>query len=145
MKLYLVIFMLLFVVAQSSPQCRNDKMEKKEPTTMVKAADEFKELPDGAKLDDEVREIIKDEQGHVVSTKIIPVETKLKEIGAGYVDGILVDSDGKQIRFFKPMIRGISEGLEADKKFRQSEEKRLADLKEEFTVIEIYVNPLKIM
>jgi hypothetical protein len=112
---------------------------------MVNEDVKFKDLPDGVKLDDEVRDNQYDDKGEVVSYQIIKVEQKLKEIGAKYVDEKLVDKNGREIRFYKPPVRGASQGFEEDEKQRKRDEKELKDLKEKFTVIEIYINPLKVM
>lgn len=146
MKIYLMMFFVLFAIMQSQAQCGKKKSDK--PTKdkqMVETEVKFKDLPDGAKLDDEVRVNELNDKGEIVSFKVITVEKKLREIGAKYIDNKLVDKDGKEIRFFKPQIRGTSEGFEEDQKHQQSEQKRLANLKEKYTVIEIFVNPLKIM
>ena len=145
MRIFILLFLTLLFVAQNPAQCRTDKAKKgKVQGAMVKPADEFDKLPDGAKPDDDVRILVKDDQGTVVSSEIITVKEQLTRLGAGYLNGVLVDKDGKEIRFYKRMTRGASEGFEADRRFSESEDKRLADLKEQFTVIEIYVNPLKI-
>ncbi|NNE68549.1 MAG: hypothetical protein HKN33_18425 [Pyrinomonadaceae bacterium] len=146
MKIFLVVFAVLISVIQNPAQCGDRKMTKeKEAPPVVVPADKFENLPDGVKAKDEVKEVVVDDEGQLVSSKIITVEQKLKSLGAGYQDGILVDSKNNQIRFFKPSIRGASEGPEGDKKFYDLERKRLEDLKAKFTVIEIYINPLKVM
>lgn len=148
MKIYLMIFFVLFAVVQSQAQCNKKKNEETTPKaekTMTNEEVKFKDLPDGAKLTDEVRVNELNEEGEVIGISTITVEKKLKQIGAKYVDGKLVDKNGKEIRFFKPQIRGMSEGFEKDQQHQKNEAKRLADLKEKFTVIEIYINPLKVL
>lgn len=148
MKIYLMIFFVLFAVMQSQAQCNKKKSEKTAPKvekTMTNEDVKFKDLPDGAKLTDEVRVNELNEKGEVIGIKTITVEEKLKQLGAKYVNEKLVDKNGKEIRFFKPQIRGISEGFEKDQQHQKNEAKRLADLKEKYTVIEIYINPLKVM
>ncbi len=148
MKIYFLIVFVLFAVVQAESQCGKKKSEKpKEDKTMTKNIDDiqYKDLPDDAKLTDEVRVNELNEKGEVIGYTTVTVEQKLREIGAKYLDGKLVDKNGREIRFFKPLVRGMSEGFEKDEEFRQSEEKRLNDLKEKFTVIEIFVNPLKVL
>lgn len=147
MKIYLMILFMLFALGQNHAQC-NKKNKIKPPKVEAEMTTNdvtFKDLPDDAKLDDEVRVNKFDENGMVVSYEVITVEKKLREIGAKYIDNKLVDKDGTEIRFYKPPIRGISQGFEEDKKQAEIDAKELAELKEEFTVIEIFVNPLKFM
>ena len=155
MKIYILIFILIFGVAQSQAQCKKDKKTANadkpdaEKTNadkkMTQEKTKFKDLPDGVKLTDEVRELIKDEDGNVVSGKIITVEEKLRKIGARYEDGKLVDGDGQEIRFYKPPTRGTSQGFEEDRKQQKRDKKELQALQEKYRVIILYVNPLKVM
>lgn len=140
-----MIFFALFAFMQTQAQCGKGKSEKQNAENTMANKVEFKELPDGAKLDDEVRIDELDENGEIVSYKVITVEKKLREIGAKYYENKLVDGKGKEIRFYKPPIRGTSRGFEEDTKQQKLDEKELKDLKEKFTVIEIFVNPLKVM
>lgn len=103
----------------------------------------FDRLPDGVKLSDEIRNDVKNNKGEVVSFKIITVEEKLKELGAKYEREKLVDRDGKEIRFYTPPVRGASQGFEEDKKQSERDAKELAELQKKYTVIILYVNPLK--
>ncbi len=144
MKIYLIMFFAVFAFVQTQAQCGKKNTEKpKEEKTMANEDVKFKDLPDGVKLDDEVRVDEFNDKGEVVSYKVITVEKKLREIGAKYVDNKLVDKDGMEIRFYKPPVRGASQGFEEDEKQRKRDEKEFAELKEKFTVIEIYVNRLK--
>lgn len=147
MKIYLIIMLALFFVVQSQAQCGKKKTEKEpqEEKTMTNEDIKFKELPDGAKLNDEVRLYQYDDKGEIVGSQVITVEQKLKQIGAKYVDNKLVDKNGTEIRFYKPPIRGTSQGFEEDQKQQKRDEKEIAELKAKYTVIEIYVNPLKVM
>ena len=103
----------------------------------------FDNLPDGVKLSDEVKKEVKNDNGKVVSFKIITVEAELKNLGAKYESDKLVDSKGKEIRFYKPPVRGASQGYEEDKKQQERDAKELAELQKKYTVIILYVNPLK--
>jgi hypothetical protein len=143
------MFFMVFAFAQSQDQCDKNKKVKTEKVNANKSMPEektkFENLPDGAKLTDEVREVIKGDEGKVVSDEIITVEEKLKKIGAKYEDGKLVDSEGKEIRFYKPPVRGASQGFEEDQKQAKSDAEELKELQEKYTVIVLYVNPLTVM
>lgn len=151
MKIYFLIILLVFGFAQSQENCDKSKIESSKKTSVNKTMPEkttekliFDKLPDGATLTDEVREETKNENGEV-SYKIITVEEKLKEIGAKYSGEKLVDKNGKEIRFYRPPVRGASQGFEEDKAQQNRDEQELKDLKEKYTVIVLYVNPLKVM
>ncbi len=144
MRIYLLIIFVVFAFAQSSAQCSKYKKAKTDKT-MANEAVKFKDLPDGVKLDDEVRVNKYNDEGVVISFETISVEQKLKQIGAKYFDEKLFDKNGKEIRFYKSPVRGASQGFEEDERERKRDEKKLMELKEEFTVIEIFVNPLKVM
>lgn len=149
MKIYILMFLMFFVVAQSQAQCnKKDKVKTEKVNANKKMPEEktkFENLPDGAKLSDEVREIEKDENGKVISDEIITVEQKLRKIGGKYEDGKLVDADGREIRFYKPPIRGASQGFEEDQRQAKRDAEDLEKLKEKYKVIILYVNPLKVM
>ena len=146
MKIYLMILFVMFGVVQSQAQCNKKNKEKPKIKAEMTTQDvTFKDLPDNAKLDDEVRVNKFNDDGIIISYEVITVEQKLREVGAKYVENKLVDKEGTEIRFYKPPIRGTSQGFEADKKQAEIDAKKLADLKEKYTVIEIFVNPLKFM
>lgn len=151
MKIFILMVLMVFAFAQSQAQCDKKGKMKTEKTNANKnkpMSDEktkFENLPDGAKLTDEVREIVKDEDDKIISDEIIKVEQKLRKIGAKYDDGKLIDADGRAIKFYKPPIRGISQGFEEDRKQAERDQKELEKLKKDFTVITLYVNPLKVM
>ena len=146
MKIYFLIVFAVFAMAQSQAQCSKDKMQntnKPMPSPTKETTKFEKVLPDGVALSDEVKNEVKNDKGEVVSFKIITVEEKLKEIGAKYEGDKLVDSSGKEIRFYKPPVRGASQGIEEDKKQRERDEKELTELRKKYTVIILYENPLK--
>ncbi len=143
MKIYFLTILLVFGLAQSQANCDKSKI-KSANKTMPEQMTKFDKLPDGASLTDEVREETKGENGEV-SYKIITVEEKLKEIGAKYSGEKLVDKNGREIRFYKPPIRGASQGFEEDQEQQKRDADELKSLKEEYTVIILYVNPLKVM
>lgn len=143
MKIYFLTILLVFGLMQSQNNCDKSKIQNANKM-MPEQTTKFDKLPDGASLTDEVREETKNENGEV-SYKIITVEEKLKKIGARYADEKLVDAKGREIRFYKPPVRGASEGFEEDKSQRERDEQELKDLKAKYTVIVLYVNPLKVM
>lgn len=149
MKIYILIFFMVFAVAQVQGQCDKKGKEKTEKAnankTMPEEKTTFENLPDGAKLTDEVREVETDENGKIVSDEIITVKQKLEKMGAKYVEGKLVDADGREIRFYKPPVRGVSEGFEEDQRQAKRDAEELEKLKEKYTVIILYVNPLNVM
>ena len=102
-------------------------------------------LPDGIEPETKVRKDTKNEKGEVVSTEILTVEQRLKELGAKYKDGKLIDDKNKEIRFFEPLCRGISEGFEEDKKARKEKEKEFAELEKNYTVIVLYCDPTQVL
>ncbi len=144
MKIYLVIIFSLLVIVQSPAQCSKGK-KTKGVNTNVNQDVTFKNLPDGADLSDEVRIDKFNDEGELISYEVISVKEKLRQIGAKYIDNILVDKNDRAIRFYKPPIRGASQGFEEDRKQQKLDAKELEELKEKYTVIEIFVNPLKVM
>lgn len=145
MKIYFLILFAVFAMAQS--QCGKDKMPNanKPMSNQTKEMTKFDRLPDGVKLNDEVRKDVKNDKGEVVSFKIITVEEKLKELGARYEKDKLVDAGGREIRFYTPPVRGTSQGFEEDKKQSERDARELAELQKKYTVIILYVNPLKVV
>ncbi len=141
MKICFLIIFAVFAVAQSQGQCDKDKVPN--ANKPMSNQTKFDRLPDGIKLSDEVKNDVKNNKGEVVSFKIITVEEKLKELGAKYEREKLVDRDGKEIRFYTPPVRGASQGFEEDKKQSERDAKELAELQKKYTVIILYVNPLK--
>jgi ABC-type phosphate transport system auxiliary subunit len=135
----------VFAMVQSQGQCDKDKMQNanKPMPTPTKQMTKFDRLPDGVDLSDEVKNDIKNNKGEVVSSKIITVEEKLKELGAKYEKDRLVDAGGREIRFYTPPLRGASQGFEEDEKQRKRDARELAELQKKYTVIILYVNPLK--
>ncbi len=145
MKIYFLTMFAVFAMVQSQGQCDKDKMQNanKPMPTPTKQMTKFDRLPDGVDLSDEVKNDIKNNKGEVVSSKIITVEEKLKELGAKYEKDRLVDAGGREIRFYTPPLRGASQGFEEDEKQRKRDARELAELQKKYTVIILYVNPLK--
>ncbi len=145
MKIYFLIMFAVFAMAQSQGQCNKDKVQStnKPMSNQTKEMTKFDRLPDSVKPSDEVKNDIRNDKGEIVSFKITTVEEKLKELGAKYEKDKLVDRNGKEIRFYTPPVRGASQGFEEDQKQREKDEKELAELQKKYTVIILYVNPLK--
>ncbi len=145
-------FLTMFLVlsfAQSQANCDKSKIQNSNLLIANKVVTDktpmkFENLPDGVKLTDQVREEVKDENG-TVSYKIISVEEKLRKIAAKYKDDKLVDGNGKEIRFYKPPIRGASQGFEEDQRQQKRDAEDFKALNEKFTLIILYVDPRKVM
>ena len=145
MKICFLIIFAVFSMAQIHSQCDKDKMPNANipMPSPTKQMTKFDRLPDGVKLSNEVRNDVKNAKGEVVSFKIITVEEKLKELGANYKNDKLVDRDSREIRFYTPPVRGASQGYEEDKKQQARDARELVELQKKYTVIILYVNPLK--
>lgn len=151
MKIFTLTLLLGFSFVQSQTNCESNKMRdvnklsaNKSITLEKDDSKNFDKLPDGVKLTDKVRTEFKGEDGET-TYRIITVEEKLKEIGAKFDQGKLVDSKRKEIRFYKPPVRGASQGFEEDQKQQARDAEELKKLKEKFTVIILYINPLEVM
>lgn len=142
MKIYFLIAFLIFGFVQTQKDCGKTNIENKNKTATNKTMPENKEknswdnLPDGVKLTDKT--VI--EGTNETST----VEKDLRNAGAIFVDGKLFDENGKEIKFYKPPVRGASQGFEEDERQRKLDEKELKDLKEKYAVIILYVNPFEV-
>ena len=143
MKIYFLIAFLAFGFMQSQKVCNKDNLENDNKTATNKAMPEktvekmnFDNLPDGVKLSDQTVKEGTDEKS--------TVEKDLQKLGAKYDGGKFVDKNGKEIKFYKPPVRGASQGFEEDQKQRERDEKELKDLKEKYTLIILYVNPFEV-
>jgi hypothetical protein len=67
----------------------------------------------------------------------------LNELKARYKKNKLVDAKGREIKFFEPLCRGVSRGIEGDDEDQQQKDKELAELQKNFTVIVLYCDPRK--
>ena len=145
MKICFLIIFAVFSMAQIHSQCDKDKMPNANipMPSPTKQMTKFDRLPDGVKLSDEVRKDVKNDKGEVVSFKIITVEEELKNLGAKYANDKLVDTGGREVRFYTPPVRGASQGYEEDKKQHERDVRELVELQKKYTVIILYVNPLK--
>ncbi len=147
MKL-LSIFLLFMFCFQNLNNCNqqnvNEKSRNSSTPTKMDDSTKFENLPDGVRPEDEVKLIVSSESGEK-TIKIITVREKLIELGAKYVNGKLVDGNGREIKFYKPPVRGASQGFEEDRLQQLRDEEELKKLEKDYTVIILYVNPLKIM
>jgi hypothetical protein len=138
-------FLIVFAVAMA--HCASDNAQHADKAMTPSPAAQtttYDRLPEGITLGDKVKREVKNGNGDVVSFTIITVEESLKELGAKYQNDILVDRDGREIRFYTPPVRGASQGLEEDAAQRERDAKELAELQKKYTVIILYVDPLKV-
>ncbi len=105
----------------------------------------FDRLPGGIKPDTKIRKDKKNDKGEVVSFEIITAEQVLNELKAKYDGDKLIDGKGREIKFFEPLCRGVSQGFEEDEKARKEKERELAGLEKKFTVIVLYCDPQSVM
>ena len=150
MKICILVIIFAFGFVQN--QCDKDKTVNTNKLSANKTMSDqtpengkIERLPDGIEPETKVRKDTKNEKGEVVSTEILTVEQRLKELGAKYKDGKLIDDKNKEIRFFEPLCRGISEGFEEDKKARKEKEKEFAELEKNYTVIVLYCDPTQVL
>lgn len=143
MKIYFLIAFLVFGFVQTQKDCGKANNENQNKPAANKAMNsnktektKFDDLPDGVKLTDEAVNQATNEK--------TTVEKELNNVGAKYENGKLVDSKGKEIKFYKPPVRGASQGFEEDERQRKLDERELMDLKEKYTVIILYVNPFEV-
>ena len=146
MKLILLIIFALFAF-QTNQNCDKKTMENTNiqtvPTPQKKV--KYDRLPENIKLETEVRKDVLNSKGEIISSEIVTVEKRLNELKARYKKNVLVDSKGKEIKFFEPLCRGVSAGFEQDQADQKAKDKELAELKKKFTVIILYCNPANVM
>jgi hypothetical protein len=150
MKIILFIIVATFAVAQTDKCDRSQTQNANKPVVgktindNEKSETKFDRLPDGIQSSDLVRKEVTDSKGEVTSIITITVEEALKELDAKYAGDKLTDRSGREIRFYTPPARGMSQGLEEDTRQRKEDEKNLADLKKKYTVIVLYIDPRKV-
>jgi hypothetical protein len=148
MKISFLIIVVLLGITQMNEQCgKNEKqsidIKTAEPTRMPT---KFNQLPEGIEFDTEVEgKAIKNDKGEVNSYEITSVEQRLDELNAKYKEGKLVDDKNKEIKFFKPLCRGVSQGLEEDQRESEKYQNEFAQLKKKYTVIVLYCDLRKLM
>ncbi len=152
MKVCFLIIFAVFVLAQVNDKCNRVRMQNNnEPNVnntipnRNKGTTKFDRLPDSVKSDTKIRKDTKNDKGEVVSFDIVTVEQRLNELKAKYDGDKLVDSRGREIKFFEPLCRGVSQGFEEDEKARKEKERELSELEKKFTVIVLYCDPQSVM
>ena len=140
----LIIFVLFGLMQQNCDQKPMNNSEVK-TTPTPKAAMKYDRLPDNIKPDTQVSKEIRNDKGVIVSSEITTVEKRLAELKAVYKDDILVDGNGKEIRFFDPMCRGVSAGLEEDAEYQKGKDTELAELRKKYTVLVLVCDPRNVM
>ena len=148
MKIFFLMIFVLFGIMQMNEQCR--KNEKQSINTMkpeaTKTPTKFNPLPENIALDTKVQgKAIKNDRGEIVSYEITTVEKRLTELNAKYENNKLVDDKQREIRFFKPLCQGVSQGFEEDRREREKSENELAELKTKYTVVILYCDLRKLM
>ena len=146
MKIAFFIILVFFGFMQTQ-NCGDRKMQNSETNVAAtpKTATKFERLPPNIKPETEVRKEKKNDKGEVISFEITTVEKRLNELKARYEKDKLVDEKGKEIRFFEPLCRGVSAGLEQDEADQKAKDKELAELEKKYTVIVLHCDPTKIM
>ena len=160
MKIFLILIFSVFIMAQSQSDCgrenvknmnkiqmNNNSAETAENKTMAKTDGKikYKNLPENVKLTDQVTKEVKNDKGEIVSNDLITVEQALKDVGAKDEGEKLVDKNGKEIRFYTPPVRGMSQGYDLDQKQQKIDRKQLEELKAKYTVIILYVDARMVM
>ncbi len=148
MKIFFLMMFVLFGMTQMNEQCgKNDKQTANTTTPeTMKTPTKFNRLPEGVALDTEVQgKAVKNDKGEIISYEITTVEKRLTELKAKYKGGELVDDKGREIRFFNPLCRGVSQGFEEDRREREKSENELAELKNKYTVIILHCDLRKLM
>ena len=146
MKIFFLMIFVLFGTMQMNENCGKSEKQSTsitmpEPT---KTPTEFNRLPEGIALNTEVEgKTVKNDEGEIISYEITTVEKRLTELNAKY-EGKLVDGKGREIRFFNPLCRGVSQGFEEDQRAREKSENELAELKKKYTVIVLYCDLRKL-
>jgi hypothetical protein len=129
MKTFLLIIFALLVL-QNSVFCQRKSMK-------------YDRLPPNIMLETEVRKDVLNAKKEVVSVEVTTVEKRLNELRARYKKNKLVDAKGREIRFFEPLCRGVSRGIDEDEQDQREKDKELTELKKKFTVVVLYCDPRK--
>ena len=150
MKFTFLLTLILFGSIQNGESCgkktmRNSDDANKTTAQATKGQSKYDRLPENIKTETEVRRAIKNDKGETVSFEITSVGKRLNELEAHYENGKLVDKSGKEIRFFEPLCRGVSRGVEEDEEDRKAKEDELSELEKKHTVIVLYCDPQKVM
>lgn len=143
---FLIIFALLGFL-QTNQNCEPKKMEnsdiKVSPTPLKPPLKQtkFDRLPENITLETQVTKDVFDSKGKIISSEVVSVEKKLTELKAKYKKGKLVDGKNREIKFYDPMCRGVSQEFEEEQKNQKNKATELADLKKKYTVIILACDP----
>ena len=140
MKITLLLVMLFFGIVQVNENC--GKMRSNERNRNLSATPQKK---GEAWRSEHLPADIKPETKVLSGNEITTAGKKLNELKARFENGKLIDGKDKEIRFFSPLCRGVSQGPEEDEEARKAKEKELADLEKKFTVIILYCDPANVM
>lgn len=147
MKLTLVLMVALFGFIQTTQNCDSKTMGNRNTDispTPPKQTKSYR-LPEGIDLKTKVLKQVENDRGEVVSTEIVTVEKALSELKAKNSGEKLVDGKGREIKFFEPLCRGVSQGVDEDQTAQEAKQKELAELKKKYTVIVLYCDPEKVL
>lgn len=144
MKISFLIIFVLLGITQMNEQC--SKNEKQSTNITTRTPTKFNQLPEGIEFDTEVEgKAIKNDKGEVNSYEITSVEKRLGELNAKYKGDKLVDDKNKEIKFFKPLCRGVSQGFEEDQREYEKSQNELAELKKKYTIITLHCDYRNLM
>lgn len=148
MKHTFLLLVIVFGFLQTSESCgknstQNSNAAVKPTPSKTVGKTLFDRLPENIKLDTPVRKAIKNSKGETVSFEITTVEKTLNELKASYKNDRLVDGNGREIRFYEPLCRGVSRGTDEDEQDQKVKEKELADLEKNNTVVVLNCDPRK--
>lgn len=151
MKTTVLFLMLLFGIVQANDSCdgRAGHANKNSgpAATPQKKEENWRpeHLPADVKPETRVRIDAKNDKGEITSTEVTTAEKTLNGLKARFENSKLVDGKGREIRFFAPLCRGVSQGPEEDEAARKAKEKELSELEKKFTVIVLYCDPASVM
>lgn len=74
-------------------------------------------------------------------TRVVTAEQRLRELHARYRKGVLVDSKGREIRFWSPICRGAAMGGEEADAEQKANDDELLNLRKKYTVIAVVCDP----
>ena len=146
MKHTFLLLIIVFGFLQTNQNCgknsmRNTNAAAQSTPSKTVEKDRFDRLPENIKPETQIRKAIKNNKGETVSFEITTVEKILNELKAFYKNGKLVDGNGREIRFYEPLCRGVSRGTEEDEQDRKAKENELAELEKNNTVVILHCDP----
>lgn len=146
MKLTFFIIFALFGFLQTNQNCEPKNMDNSEAKVLPtpKKQIKFDRLPENITLETQVAKDVSDAKGKVISSEVTTVEKRLNELKAKYRKGKLVDGKGREIKFYDPQCRGVSQEFEEEQKEQKVKVGDLAELKKKYTVIVLACDPGKL-